>query len=347
MIKMGLIGAGTMGDLYARAFTQCPDASVAGVFSRTEDRASTVARRYGIDRVYTSYAQMLAECPMDAVAISTPDYAHREPVIASLEAGKHVLCEKPMARTAQDCLAMISAVDGSGKKLMINCGNRHRPSSFKLREQVESGQLGPVEYVYMRLNEKRTKTMELAWAGRTNPIWNLLSHVVDYVAWIVGQGIVEVYGLAHEGYLKRAKGLDVPDMTVFLVRLESGAFATLESSWVLPDAYPRVVDIRLDVIGECGMIQMDFYEQGFRTYFDKAEEHALDFPVPDFTTQLTGWWFDSCYYFVSCLETGQYPVPDGRDGLAVVETLVAMEESVKRGTVVRVRHVEVPAASAT
>jgi predicted dehydrogenase len=190
----------------------------------------------------------------------------------------------------------------------------------------------------MRLNEKRTKTDTLSWAYRTNPIWFLLSHVTDYVRWIVGSEITEVYGMGYKGYLKREKGLDTPDTMVFLAKFQNGACATLESSWVLPESYPRVVDIRFEIIGEQGMAQIDMYEQGCHTFFDAATDHVWDWGVPDFTGNTTGWWYNSCYYFVNCLERGEHPLPDERDGLAIVETLAAMEQSYKQGVNVKVEH---------
>ena len=338
MIKMGLIGAGTMGALYAQAFTQYPDSQLVAICDLNEQAARQLAQRYSIPQVHTSYEKMLASCPMDAVTVATPDFVHRAPVIACLEAGKHVLCEKPMATTVEDCLAMVQAVRKSGKKFMVNFGNHHRPLTFKLREQLEAKKLGPIEYVYMRLNEKRTKTDTLAWADKTSPLWFLISHVTDYVRWVVGAEIVEVYGVSYTGYLKKAKGLNTPDTTVFLVKFANGACGTLESNWVLPESYPRVVDVKLDIIGEQGVIQLDFYEQGFHTFFESSTDHAWDWGVPDFTGKVTGWWYNSCYYFVNCLEKGLHPKPDEQDGLAVVETLVAMEQSLQQRRNVKVEH---------
>ncbi len=342
MIKLGLIGAGTMGNMYAHVYTQHRDSQLVAICDLKEDLARGLARGYGISKVYTSYEHMLADCPMDAVIVATPDFAHRAPAVACLEAGKHVLCEKPMALTVEDCLAMVKAVDKSGKKFMINFGNRHRPASYKLRELLASGKLGPIEYVYMRLNEKRNKTDTLAWADQSSPLWFLISHITDYVRWVVGAEVVEVYGTGYTGFLKREKKLDTPDTMVFLVKFENGACATFESSWVLPDAYPRVVDVRFDIIGEHGMMQVDLLEQGFHTYFEAALDHTWDWGVPDFTGNTAiGWWASSCYYFVHCVEKGEHPVPDERDGLRVVETLAAMQESFDKGVAVKVKRHQV------
>ena len=338
MIRIGLIGAGTMGNLYARAFTQYPGAQLLAICDLNQDLAGSVAGRHRVQGVYTSYERMLGEMSLDAVVVATPDFAHRAPVIACLEAGKHVLCEKPLALTVDDCLDMVNAVDRSGKWLMVNFGNRHRPQTFRLREQLATGKVGPIEYVYMRLNEKRTKTDTLAWADRTSPLWFLLSHVTDYVRSIVGAEIVEVYGLGYTGYLKRAKGLDTPDTMVFLVKFETGACATLESTWVLPESFPRDVDLRMDIVGETGMVQVDFCDQGLRSFLDVAADHPWDWNIVDYSGQIGGWWYDSCYYFVHCLEEGEPPKPDERDGLAVVETLTAMQRSFEEGTVVKVAH---------
>ncbi len=338
MIRLGLIGAGTMGRLYAKAFAQHPGTTVNAICDLDESAARNLGGQFDVANVFTSYERMLAETPLDAVIVATPDFAHRDPVIAALDAGKHVLCEKPMATTVEDCRLMVDAADRSGKQLMINFGNRHRPASHFLKERVASGELGPIEYVYMRLNEKRGKTGTLAWAEKTSPLWFLLSHVTDYVRWLIDAEIVEVYGLGYTGFLKREQGLDTPDTMVFLVKFDNGASATLESSWILPESYPRVVDLQIEVIGERGMVQHDFIEQGLRSFTQAAVDIPWDWGAPGPDGRETGWWIDSCHYFIHCLATGQRAKPDGRDGLAVVAALVAMQQSYERGTVVKVAY---------
>lgn len=338
MIRLGLIGAGTMGKLYAKAFTQHPGTKIEAICDLNEAAARGLASQFDVANVYTSHARMLADAPLDAVIVATPDFAHRAPVIDALDAGKHVLCEKPMATTVEDCRLMVEAADRGGKQVMINFGNRHRPASHVLKTKVASGELGPIEYVYMRLNEKRDKTDTLAWAEQTSPLWFLLSHVTDYVRWLVGAEIVEVYGLGYTGYLKREKGLDTPDTMAFLVKFDNGARANLESSWILPESYPRGVDLRIEVIGEQGMLQHDFTGQGLQTFDQRAADISWDWGAPGPDGRETGWWIDSCAYFIHCLETRQRARPDARDGLAVVAALVAMQRSYEQGTVVKVEY---------
>ncbi len=337
MIRLGIIGAGTMGRLYAHAYIQHPGTTVSAICDLHEAPARGLADEFGVDAVFTSYQQMLEDTALDAVVVATPDFAHRDPVIACLDAGKHVLCEKPMATTVADCRLMLEAVERSGKQLMVNFGNRHRPASKLLKQRLEAGELGAIEYIYMRLNEKRTKTDTLAWAEQTSPLWFLLSHVTDYVRWLVDAEVRDVYGLGYTGYLKREKGLNTPDTMAFLLKFENGTVASLESSWVLPESFPRNVDLQIEIIGEQGAIHLDFCEGGVHSFTHAATDLSWDWGMPGPTGLETGWWLDSCAYFIHCLETGEHARPDAHDGLAVVAALVAMQESFERGEVVKVQ----------
>jgi len=151
MIRMGLIGAGTMGALYARAFSQSSAAELVAVCDLDPGRAEALGRRHGVERLYADCQEMLRAEELDAVAVATPDFHHREPAVACLRAGVDVLCEKPLATTMADCHAIREAVRETGRRLMVNFGNRHKRQVCKLKEQLDAGALGPVENVFIRL----------------------------------------------------------------------------------------------------------------------------------------------------------------------------------------------------
>ncbi|MBR6740026.1 MAG: Gfo/Idh/MocA family oxidoreductase, partial [Clostridia bacterium] len=113
-----------------------------------EDRASAAAAKYGIPgaKVYTDYRELLEKEKPDVVHVCTPNRSHSEISIASLKAGKHVMCEKPMARTYAEACAMVEAAKRTGKKLTIGYQNRYRPDSLYLKRACKNGDLGEIYY---------------------------------------------------------------------------------------------------------------------------------------------------------------------------------------------------------
>ena len=101
-VRVGLIGIGTWGNIHAETYTEYPRAALAAVCDLNEDRARKAAAQYGVSQVYTDYRKMLREAGIDAVAIVTPDFAHREVIEEAARAGKHIIVEKPLATTYED-----------------------------------------------------------------------------------------------------------------------------------------------------------------------------------------------------------------------------------------------------
>ncbi len=332
MIRMGLIGTGTMGRWYAQVFKEYDGAELVAICDLDKQRAQKVADVCG-GKVYDDYRKMLTGEKLDAVAVATPDRFHREPVVACLEAGKDVLCEKPLSTTLEDGLAMKDAVKKSGKRLMINFGNRHRPRGKKLRELVQDrNAVGEIATVYIELNERLGKTETLSWAAETSPVWFLLSHCVDYVRYITGLEIVEVHGYQTKKLLV-SQGFDTSDTAIFVGKLSNGGHIFLGSSWAYPVDYTFDLDFPMRVIGTKGLIECQMHSRDLMLHAPGTGVRAVNFTYnyPDYRGHKEDWWTQSTRYFVHCIETGQAPKPDVDDGIACLKVLLAMEESMRTG----------------
>lgn len=332
-VRVGVIGAGTMGRLYVDAFGQDRLAELVAVCDLDEARAQALQSDYGVPSAFSSHEAMLERGDLDAVVVATPDFLHREPVIAALKRGCHVLCEKPLAMDPDDGRAIVEAVGRSEGKLMVNFGNRHRPQIRKVKQLIDSGRLGSVQHVYVRLNEKRTKRERLAWAARSSPLWFLGSHALDIARWLVASEISSVYA---RGYFEGGDRTAPPDMVTSTITFESGTCCTVETSWNLPPAFPRDVDFQIEVLGSEGAVTVDCCSQGLRTFTDQTSDESWDWPYADFRGEQLGWWHTSCYYFTDCVANGHAPEPDASDGLAVTEALAAMDVSLTEGRDVQV-----------
>ncbi|NOZ24434.1 MAG: Gfo/Idh/MocA family oxidoreductase [Planctomycetes bacterium] len=336
MVKMGLVGAGTMGEMYCMAFTQCPLSELAAVCDLEEKKAGKLARKYHVPACYTDVNDMLAGADIDAVAIATPDFHHRTPAIACLRAGKDVLCEKPLATTMKDCRAIAAAVKASGRKFMVNYGNRHRPNARLIRDRVRSGEIGTVQNVFIRLREQLSKTKTLAWAATTTPTFFLLSHCADTVRWIIGGTATEAHARASYGVMEK-RGLDTPDTVVAMLPFDNGAVVTMDASWIMPDGFEPSIDFRIEIIGTEGVIYADLYPRDLLLYGRKAEGADHSSGAVDPMGRTLSWWFNSCYYFVECIEGNIIPEPSAEDGTEITRILLAIERSVRTGRTVPVR----------
>ena len=336
MLKTAVIGAGTMGALYARAFEESGRAELSAIVDLDRGRGAGVAAQHGCAGVYEDIASMMADLDIDAAAVALPDYAHRDTVVSLLEAGVHVLCEKPLAVTVEDCADIVGAA-GTEPLLMVNYGNRHRPEARVLRELVQSGALGEIQTVVMKGNEKLAKTRQLAWRDRTDPTWFLVSHLVNFVSWITGQHFTNVYGLQSAVPPQAGGDALLPAITghSYLGTLGNGAVVNLTASWILPSGGPAAGDMAIELIGTEGTAHIDFMERPVVFYGTRADHLPWDFEA-DHSGKARGWWFTSCDYFLDCVASGTRPQPDARAGAETSLVLMAMHESLAGGARVSV-----------
>ena len=338
MIRIALIGAGTMGQWYARVLAEYDGAELVAICDLDKKKAKALADEWG-GKVYEDYRKMLKAEKLDAVAVATPDMFHREPVVACLDAGKHVLCEKPLATTMEDALAMKEAVKKSGRQLMINFGNRHRARGKKLRELLlERSEIGEIATVYIELNERLSKTSTLAWSADTSPVWFLISHCVDYVRYTTGLEIVEIFGYQTRKVLK-SRGSDASDTSIFVGKLSNGGHVFIGSSWAYPDDYTFDLDFPMRVIGTKGLVEAQMHSRDIMLHSAKpAQVVNFTYNYLDYRGHKEDWWTQSTQYFLHCIETGAHALPDVDDGIACLKVLLAMDESIKTAKPVAIRY---------
>jgi predicted dehydrogenase len=192
-IGFGVIGVGIQGERHAAAYARHPLAKLVAVADIDRSRAERVARMYGAKAYFTDYHKLLEMDDVEAISIATPDFLHRGPCIAAAEADKHILVEKTMATSVDDCLAMIDACRRAGVKLMVAFHNRWNPVFVQTKYAISNGDLGKLIYAYARLNDTiYVPTGMLSWASKTSSLWFLGSHVIDLIPWLFEENPVKV-----------------------------------------------------------------------------------------------------------------------------------------------------------
>ena len=231
---------------------------ITAVCDVVEERVEKVAQKYNA-KAYTSYEELLAKENVDLVSVCLPNYLHAPVSIAALNAGNHVLCEKPMATSREEAERMIEAAEASGKTLMIAHNQRFVPSHQKAKELIAEGAIGKVYSFRTAFGhggpEGWSVDGEDSWFFKKDEAYigamgDLGVHKADLLRYILGQEFVDVAGFVENN----AKAdITVDDNAVCILRSESGIVGTMAASW----AYNPNEDNSTVIYGEKGMLRLE------------------------------------------------------------------------------------------
>lgn len=255
-LRVGVIGAGIMGEMHSRAYAEYPKTELVAICDVIAERAHTLAKRWNARAWYSDYREMLRREELDAVAVATPDHLHRDPTVHCLEAGKHVLLEKPLATTLADAKTIVQTVQRTGKILMVNHGLRQKPAVRLIKDAIAAGELGKIKHVLATHHWRlRGPTETISWADRTSLATFLLSHTIDLVRWWLDEEIVEVYALETRGLLE-SLGKETHDTIAAIAKFRSGTTFSMEASWIYPNAHISFGDVAFNILGERGVMKV-------------------------------------------------------------------------------------------
>jgi predicted dehydrogenase len=302
-LKVGIIGLGGIANWHVPGWKESPYTElVAGSDVRPEVFA-TWKEKHGLAKFYDKAAELIADPGIDIVDICTPNMLHTEQVVAALEAGKHVICEKPLAPTPADIRKMIAARDRSGKLLMTAQHFRFHGNSQAVKAEIDHGALGDIYHArawwLRRSGVPVGPTFIYKNRSGGGPCIDIGVHVLDLTLWLMGHprpvavsGTARI-GLAHHegafsawGRTPIPKEMDVEDFAAAFVRFDSGATLILETSWMLH--HPEE-DVKVWIYGAEGGCQWPSAEIHGTNYAtkqltdaklklteDEMEPHALE-----------------------------------------------------------------------
>ena len=243
MFNIGIIGCGKIAQVrHLPEYAAHPQARIAGLFDLNQERARSLAGQWG-GKVYDSWEDLVAAPEIDAVSVCAANHVHAEITIAALKAGKHVLCEKPMATTLDECEAMVAAARESGKFLMIGQNQRLTKAHQKARELVEGGAIGEILSFRTTFGHGGPETWSVdpgkdTWFfDRTKAAMGAMAdlgiHKTDLIQYLTGQTVVETTAKVTTLDKRGADGqlIGVDDNAVCIYRLSGGAVGTMTASW--------------------------------------------------------------------------------------------------------------------
>lgn len=250
-LRIGIIGAGAIAALgHIPGLQKLPGVELVSVCDANLERAQMIAQRFGIPEATNDYHQLLTSDTVDAVTVGVPNALHAPVAIAALQAGKHVLCEKPLAATLDQGHAMVAAAEQSGKVLSINMHNRMRGDMQAMRRLIQGGRLGNLHYVNTRTFRRNGIPGYGGWFTRKElsgggVLMDIGVHMLDLALWLMGfPDVATVRGEVRSVQGPRKRGLggwgvdhvadgtfDVEDFATAQIRMTDGSVAVVEVAW--------------------------------------------------------------------------------------------------------------------
>jgi predicted dehydrogenase len=345
-IKVGVIGAGNVAMGHLRAYAQHPDVEIAAISDVSTERLAAAAQEFHIRHAFADYRQLLALPDVQAVSVCLPNWLHAPVSIEALEAGKHVLCEKPPALTAADARRMAAAAEETGRTLMICFNYRYRDDTRFVKRLIDQGQLGHIYYVKASwLRCAGIPGRQGNWFTRKalsggGPLIDLGVHLLDLSLWLLGHPRpVSVTASTYAAFGPRglhytgtgadphSQPFEVEDLASAFIRLDNGATLLLETSWAMHTAAGRD-EYSLHLYGDEGGVEMDVRNYGtvdtVRVYRDLAgvpvdsAPHAL---------QAGNGHAAAINDFLWCVREGRRPEATPQQGVALMELIEAIYRS--------------------
>jgi UDP-N-acetylglucosamine 3-dehydrogenase len=329
-LRIGVIGAGSIAQhRHLPEYDANQQAEIVAVCDINQERAAEVAEKYGA-KAYTDYQELLKSGEVDAVSVCTPNYLHAPISIAALEAGLHVLCEKPMATSKEEAENMIAAAEKSGKKLMIAHNQRFVPSHQKARQLIASGDIGKIysfrtafghggpEGWSVEGKEGWFFQKEKAFVGAMG---DLGVHKTDLIRYLLGEEITEV-GAFVETSAKDFATVD--DNAVCVLKTESGIIGTLAASW----AYNGKEDNSTIIYGEKGTLRLeDDPDYSLVALYSTGE--VVNYQLGKIQSNDEGGQKNSHVVekFVDCVISNEAPPVSGEEGMKSLSVILAALES--------------------
>lgn len=329
-LQVGVIGCGSIAKhRHLPEYSQNGQVEIVAVCDVVEERAQEMASVYGA-KAYTDYQAVFANNEIDIISVCLPNYLHAPVSIAALKAGKHVLCEKPMATSKEEAEQMIAAAEKAGKKLMIGHNQRFVPSHQKARELIKNGDIGKVYSFRTTFGhggpEGWSVDGEKSWFFKKEEAFigalgDLGVHKADLIRYILDEEVTEVAALVEDNAKQNAT---VDDNAVCVLRTASGSIGTLTASW----AYVAGEDNATVIYGEKGILRLED-DPKFSLIAQYKDGSTVNYELGGIQTNDDGGQSSSGVidHFVNSVSNDEQPLIDGQEGKQSLEIILAALEA--------------------
>jgi len=328
VVRWGVIGLGWFGEVHVDTLADMPGIELAALCTRRPQRLGELADRYNVRARYTDYRELLADASVDAVSITTHINDHRDIAVDALRSGKHVLLEKPMAPTVEDCDRILEAARESEGLFMVGHICRFDPRVALAKQAIDEGRLGRIISMHARRNLSKAIGREVL--DKVSALMGDGIHDADLMLWFTRAKPLSVYGQqVHPGRCK------YPDGAWAMMRLDNGAVGVIESIWHLPETTPYAIDARMEVIGTEGGLYVNCGEAGLEIHSSDGVRMPDTVYWPRVFKERFGVLRAELRYFANCIIEGRPPdriTPE--ESRAVVALIAAAAKSSQTNAVV-------------
>lgn len=329
-VSVGIVGAGYWGPNLVRSFAETPGCEVRYVCDLRQDLLAKIAKRFHQVKVTTRFDDLLNDPEVDGVVIATPAATHADMAARALNAGKHVLVEKPLAHEVEAGENLVRLAEAQNRILMVGHTFEFNPAVRKLKDIIRDPTFGDIVYLYSRRVNLGVLRHDV------NALWNLAPHDVSIILYLFEEypRAVIAHGLAHI-----RKGVE--DVAFMYLEFPSGKIAHVHVSWLDPSKVRTMT-----VIGSRRMVVYDdvdpearlkIYDRGFEietttSGIDHADPSSYTYHIRsgDIIAPYIEWREPlalECRHFVEVIREGGTPITDGYNGLRVVRVLAAATAS--------------------
>ena len=336
-VKVGIIGSGFEADIHAAAFQIMPEeAEVVAVASPTAGHAEALAKKYGIPRVFVDYREMLKERDIEMVTITAPNFLHARMTIDIANAGKHVVCEKPLCMTLEEADEMIDTCRKQGVLLLYAEELFFTPKYVKAKEMADQGAFGKV-YLVKQSERHFGPHSEWFWdmdRSGGGALMDLGCHGIAFCYWFLGRPPVQSV-LCQMGTYVHADKTQGEDHSICILEFSNGTVGLVEDSWNRRGG----MDDRIEVYGDGGVTYANllmgnalptYSEHGYGYAVEKAPTtKGWTYPVFE---ELWNYGFpQEMRHFARCVRGKEEPIATGEDGRVVMEAIYAGYASAGKG----------------
>ncbi len=348
-LRMGVLGLGE-GRSIISAVLNSEYWELGCICDLNEELCRERCQEFNVSGYTTSYEEMLKDASIDVIGIYTPDQLHAAHIKMALAAGKHVICTKPLMVSLEEANELIKAQKQYGKTVFVGQSSRYFEPMRRQRADYEAGKHGELVTLEAHYISDSRWFLSRDWSHAKGFSWmyNFMIHAVDLAAWYLPD-IEEVYGIGAVSANTKSQGLDVPDTLKFLLKDKSGAFASVTGAYGTPTLGSAVQqNISCTLRGTEGISQAGYPKLKYYTNFAPVEKtaklHTYD-ELHDYYFRFeqeshhAGEYQNYIEYFARCMEKGETPKPDIREGIHTLAVMEAMEQSLRTGQAVKVSEV--------
>ncbi len=327
-IRHGVIGLGFFGEIHAEVLSGMYGVELAAVCTRRPDRLAAVADKFGVGKRYPDYRDLLADPEIDSVSITTHINQHAEIAVATLQSGKHVFLEKPMAGTNRECEAIVKAAMAAKGKFMTGHICRFDPRAKLAKEAIAAGKIGEIKSMHSRRNLSKQIGAEVL--NKISPMVGDGIHDADLMLWFCGR---RADGVCARNV--RIHDYKYPDIGWAMFDFDNGSVGVVETAWCLPETTPYAIDARMEIIGTEGAIYIDCANSGLSICNAAGikQPDTVYWPGAD---NITGALKNEFEYFFNCVRNDKTPdIITPEESKYAVELVLAAERSARENIKVK------------